>query len=73
MPKLLTFTPPHHPYLPLPVHHEPLYQTPSPRADELGGHIKKIMESVLPAEETRGVPILAVMKSGPNWGSMHTP
>ena len=60
-------------YLLLQVHDELVYEIRSSRADELGGHIKKIMESVLPAEETRGVPILAVMKSGPNWGSMHTP
>jgi hypothetical protein len=28
------------------------------------------MEQVLPKSETRGVPILATMKSGRDWGTM---
>jgi DNA polymerase-1 len=58
-------------YLLLQVHDELVYEMHSSRATMLGADVKKIMESVLPAEETRGVPIIAMLKSGPNWGSMH--
>ncbi|MDO8593786.1 MAG: DNA polymerase [bacterium] len=58
-------------YLLLQVHDELVYEIRAERADELSKKIKEIMESVLPSSETRGVPIVAVVKSGPDWGSMH--
>ncbi|TSC70606.1 MAG: DNA polymerase I [Parcubacteria group bacterium Gr01-1014_49] len=59
-------------YLLLQVHDELVYEIRSERAAMLGANIKSIMESVLSAEETRGVPIITVMKSGPDWGTMHS-
>ncbi|MHB8661007.1 MAG: DNA polymerase [Minisyncoccota bacterium] len=58
-------------YLLLQVHDELVYEIRTARAKELSMPIKGIMESVLPARETHGVPITAVVKSGPDWGSMH--
>ncbi len=58
-------------YLLLQVHDELVYEIRTERANELGVKIKKIMESVLTAKETHGVPIIATMKSGTNWGTMH--
>ncbi len=57
-------------HLLLQVHDELVYEIRTERVGSLSVKIKEIMESVLPAEETRGVPIIATMKSGPNWGSM---
>ncbi|MFA6503198.1 MAG: DNA polymerase, partial [Candidatus Paceibacterota bacterium] len=57
-------------YLLLQVHDELVYEIRSSRVGELSAKIQKIMESVLPSEETNGVPILAVAKHGPNWGDM---
>ncbi|MDO8566714.1 MAG: DNA polymerase [bacterium] len=59
-------------YLLLQVHDELVYEIRAERAGALGAKIKKIMESVLSAEEARGVPIIAAIKSGANWGEMHT-
>jgi DNA polymerase-1 len=59
-------------YLLLQVHDELVYEIRSSRVAELGARIKEIMESVLPGEEARGVPIIAVIKSGPDWGAMHS-
>ena len=58
-------------YLLLQVHDELVYEIRIERVAALGVKNKKIMESVLPLEETRGVPIIAVVKSGPDWGTMH--
>ncbi|MBU6490993.1 hypothetical protein KGQ25_02465 [Patescibacteria group bacterium] len=58
-------------HLLLQVHDELVYEIKTTRATELSARIKKIMESVLPSEETRGVPVLAMIKSGPDWGAMH--
>ncbi len=54
----------------LQVHDELVYEIRSERSEELSAKIREIMESVLPSEETRGVPVLVTMKSGPDWGSM---
>ena len=54
----------------LQVHDELVYEIRAERVNVLGAKIKEIMESVLSNEETRGVPIIATMKSGPDWGSM---
>lgn len=58
-------------YLLLQVHDELVYEIRTTRAHALGTRIKHIMESVLEGRERYGVPILALMKSGPDWGSMH--
>ncbi len=58
-------------YLLLQVHDELVYEIRASRADALGARIKQIMESVLSDKETHGVPILALMKSGTDWGAMH--
>lgn len=59
-------------YLLLQVHDELVYEVRTAHVTELGVRIKGIMESVLSSEETRGVPIIAVIKSGPDWGAMST-
>ena len=58
-------------YLLLQVHDELVYEIRTERVAALSMKIKKIMESVLSPEETHGVPIIAVVKSGPDWGTMH--
>jgi DNA polymerase-1 len=58
-------------YLLLQVHDELVYEIRAERVAGLSAKIKEIMESVLLPEETRGVPIIAVVKYGPNWNSMH--
>lgn len=58
-------------HLLLQVHDELVYEIRTEYLAELGGKIKHIMESVLPESETRGVPIIATMKTGNDWGSMH--
>ncbi|OGG40850.1 hypothetical protein A2118_01630 [Candidatus Kaiserbacteria bacterium GWA2_50_9] len=57
-------------YLLLQVHDELVYEIRDERVGVLGAKIKEIMESVLPVEKTRGVPVIATMKSGPDWGTM---
>ena len=59
-------------YLLLQVHDELVYEIRTERAEALRAKIKDIMESVLSDKETQGVPILATMKSGTDWGSLHT-
>ncbi|MDP2655184.1 MAG: DNA polymerase [bacterium] len=59
-------------YLLLQVHDELVYEIRAERVGELSTKIKEIMESVLTGEETRGVPIIATMKSGLDWGSMQS-
>ena len=59
-------------YLLLQVHDELVYEIRTAHADELGARIKEIMESVLPRAETHGVPLITVIKSGPDWGAMHS-
>lgn len=58
-------------YLLLQVHDELVYEIRTERVAILSAKIKEIMESVLPPAATHDVPILAVVKSGPDWGSMH--
>ena len=59
-------------YLLLSVHDELVYEIRTARAEKLGLQIKEIMESILPSGETRSVPIVATIKSGPDWGAMHS-
>lgn len=58
-------------HLLLQVHDELVYEIRAARMDALGVRIKHIMESVLRDKETHGVPILALLKSGEDWGSLH--
>ncbi len=57
-------------YLLLQVHDELVYEIRDERVGELSAKIKEIMESVLSKKETHDVPIIATMKSGPDWGTM---
>ncbi len=69
-------------YLLLQVHDELVYEIRTEREAALSARIKDIMETAVPANEARGVsstkglvldvPIIATMKSGSDWGSMHT-
>jgi DNA polymerase-1 len=55
-------------HLLLQVHDELVFEIAEAKLSELAKEIKGIMESVMPASETKGVPILAEMKSGASWG-----
>jgi DNA polymerase-1 len=57
-------------HLILQVHDELVFEVKKSRVDELSKKIREIMESVLPEDETAGVPIIAEPKAGPNWGEM---
>lgn len=57
-------------HLLLQVHDELVYEIRTTHVLELSARIKEIMESILSLEERRGIPIIAVIKSGPNWGTM---
>lgn len=59
-------------FLLLQVHDDLVYEIRTERVVELSMKIKNIMESVLPSSETHGVPIIATLKHGADWGSMHT-
>lgn len=58
-------------YLLLQVHDELVYEIRDAHKEELSAQIKHIMESVLSPKETDGIPIIATMKSGKDWGTMH--
>ncbi len=57
-------------HLLLQVHDELVYEIRAEQVAALGAKIREIMETALPSEESRGVPIIVIMKSGPDWGSM---
>ena len=57
-------------HLILQVHDELVFEVKSERLAELSKKIQDIMESVLPTDESRGVPLLVQAKSGENWGEM---
>jgi DNA polymerase-1 len=57
-------------HLILQVHDELVYEIRSPRAKELSGKIRDIMESVLLPKKARDVPIIVSTESGPDWGTM---
>lgn len=54
----------------LQVHDELVYEVKNECITETVATVKRIMESVLPIEETHGVPIIAEAKAGPNWGTL---
>jgi len=57
-------------HLILQVHDELVFEVRTQKLAPLAKEIQRIMESVLPEDETKGVPILASAKRGPNWGAM---
>lgn len=54
----------------LQVHDELVYEIRSDKVTALTARIRGIMESVLTSEQTHGVPILAEVKQGSDWGTM---
>lgn len=54
----------------LQVHDELVYEVKKDLAEELAPKIKKIMESVVPPEKSREVPIVVDVSVGDNWGEM---
>lgn len=59
-------------HLLLQVHDELVYEIRNDLVEELAEMVKGIMEGALPKEGCNGVPILAEVKTGPNWGSMES-
>ena len=57
-------------HLILQVHDELIYEVEEKIAKQIAEPIKKVMESVLPANQTKGVPIVANASVGPNWGEL---
>ncbi|KND51552.1 MAG: DNA polymerase I [Parcubacteria bacterium C7867-007] len=58
-------------YMLLQVHDELVFEIRELRAKELAQKIREIMESVVPEDQTLGIPLLAQPKIGKNWGDMH--
>jgi DNA polymerase-1 len=58
----------HQVHLLLQVHDELVYEIQEDILQDVSKKIKTIMETVLPESETKGVPVIAEMKSGPTWG-----
>lgn len=54
----------------LQVHDEIVYEVRDDLVEEAGKEIKKIMEAVIPAAQTLGVPIASEAAFGKNWGEM---
>lgn len=54
----------------LQVHDELVYEVNEKEARDLAGKLKEIMEHVVSAQETHGVPIVADAAVGKNWGAM---
>lgn len=54
----------------LQVHDELVFEVRTERLEELAARIKETMETALPAEEAKGVPIIAQAKAGPHWGNL---
>ncbi len=57
-------------HLLLQVHDELIYEIKTTKMKQVTVQIKKIMEEVLSLRETSGVPIVADMMAGDNWGEM---
>lgn len=54
----------------LQIHDELIYEIKDKLVEEISPRIKKIMESILPKEKSKGVPITANASCGNNWGEM---
>lgn len=59
-------------HLLLQVHDELVYEMPEKGSEDVLKEIKRIMESVLTLNETKGVPILVEVKRGKSWGEMES-
>jgi DNA polymerase-1 len=57
-------------HLLLQVHDELVYEVKEERLAELGRKIRELMESALPHDLARGVPIEVTAKTGPDWGAL---
>ena len=57
-------------HLVLQVHDELVYEIKDSLVDKVVGKFKEIMEGVLPMNKTLGVPIIAEVSVGSNWGEM---
>ncbi len=57
-------------YLLLQVHDELIFEIKKDKQDEVIPKIKEIMESILDDKETRGIPLIADVVAGNNWGEM---
>jgi DNA polymerase-1 len=57
-------------FLVLQVHDELIYEVDEKLVESVGAKIKSIMEGVLSQKETDGVPIVANVRSGLNWGQL---
>lgn len=57
-------------FLLLQVHDELVYEIKKEHVETVAPEIKKIMEGVLSVKETKGVPILADVSVGEDWGNM---
>lgn len=60
----------HDVHLVLQVHDELVYEVKNSLVKEVAGHFKQLMETVLPEEQTLGVPIVVEARVGENWGEM---
>jgi DNA polymerase I-like protein with 3'-5' exonuclease and polymerase domains len=49
-----------------------VYEIRDGQVAELASQIKTLMEGTLTKEEAQGVPIIATMKTGGDWGSMQS-
>ncbi|MAF59688.1 MAG: DNA polymerase [Candidatus Pacebacteria bacterium] len=56
----------------LQVHDELVYEIKSEKVEKASKEIKKIMESVLPQEETKGISFVTDVLYGKNWGEMES-
>ncbi len=54
----------------LQVHDELVYEVEKKEAEHIAHALRKIMESVVPSEKLNGVPIVAEVSIGPNWGDV---
>jgi len=55
----------------LQVHDELVFEIRESRIEALTKKIRDIMESVVPEDQTLGIPLLVQPKAGKNWGDMH--
>jgi DNA polymerase-1 len=54
----------------LQVHDELVYEIKSDEVIMIAGHIRDVMEHVVPLQDLHNVPILADVEAGKNWGDM---
>ena len=54
----------------LQVHDELVYELEEKEAEKIARELRRVMESVVPTERLHGVPIVAEVSIGKNWGTM---